>query len=310
MLFITGKFLFEIIVKSIEIIFNDTYVTKDSDQTDVYTRFILEQITEVTMIFLLVTTLMIILVHTEASLNEVTMWSKVLVSNVRFTKASSLLKQERIPKHSWIRTYPAIVCESHDWCYLYCKNEADTYTLWDFLIMPFGTDNLGAPFSTCWTMRSVNNLINVPGLVSIFSSTPVSVLTPKRIPEHLLQTTFDREIEPGCFRSTLASKPYIVFDVGSSLPISKVFVAAQPNDKVSKLFRYIEIRVGAVPVSGDDFSSYILLGYFDGTGTGTHFTYETKAPTPINGRYISIQSISPNPLKPDMQMCYVEIIKA
>ena len=251
-----------------------------------------------------------------ATVKSTATWTPVNVSQTRFDSALSFLNFEKIPGESVFSSKPFIECDLRSWCFLVCQEEGtEDFLLWDLLVMPFTEDPLGQPTYVCWTNRLKNVLLE-PYQVSIAYAYPFNSLSPSKISENLLETTFDRDSNQGCYRSaktlhtdSTINRPFVVFDLGKIMKVEKVVIGALPHETNSGIFfRNVEVRVGLDLVHGEDFSSYQLLGYFNDEATGAHFMYETDAIYPIFGRLVSVQSIQPDPTELSLQFCYIEIV--
>ena len=201
---------------------------------------------------------------------------------------------------SVISTVPSALCAMVSGCRIICQQEVDSFIMLDIFVLPFVNESSGNNALKCWTVsRGISidlNTVSVAARTSTYWSNPVRQL------ENLLDGIYNFAMD-GCWFTSYYNKPYALFDLQNLTARSKVTIVAQNNLQVTNHFLEIEIRLGTSLVSGNDFSSYTLLGYYNSTPSPSTI-YEVIPLNPQVGRFLTIQRMK-NPSR--IQVCHLEI---
>lgn len=199
---------------------------------------------------------------------------------------------------------PAIACHRKDWCRLFCeKSEAGKYLLSNMFAAPFLEFSMsGDELWNCWTKRpKYNKVSSLAGQIKFHSAGSHSGMRP---PENLLDGIYNFD-SSSCFRVEDRGNLYVVFDFGDIVEVNKVMLVSRKSaNAAANTFRLIDIRVGSTAPTGNNFSSFEQLDYFDGAATEGTYIFETNAKNTISGSFLSISSFS---LNKAMDICHLEI---
>ena len=149
----------------------------------------------------------------------------------------------------------------------------------------------------CW-------IFDLMSRMTIMDASPYTIAG-VRVPEHLLDGVYDGNIN-NCYFSDRVNTPYIAFDLGAKLQISSIMIQGQPNSAIQVNFRNFQVRAGNAEVTNGDFNSYSLLASFGITNVLGQ-VYTVNLSPPVAARYISLQSVQPNPSDPRFQVCHLII---
>ena len=201
---------------------------------------------------------------------------------------------------SVISTVPSALCVTISWCRIICQNEVDNFLMSDIFVLPFVNDRHGNNALKCWTLSRGSSFdLNT---VSVVAHSPTFTKFPNRIPENLLDEIFNFQNRQ-CWVADYSNNPYVLFDLQTLTTISRVTIVGQNGLNIVNHFRKIEIRLGNSSVTGNDFSSYTLLGYYDGTPS-PNIIFEAMPLNPQVGRFLAIQRLSTTDR---LQVCHLEI---
>ena len=200
-----------------------------------------------------------------------------------------------------IKSQPSASCANIHWCRIIYQHGSDIFTMLDIFVLPFTDKGAGANSFKCWTLSRGKALDLIS--VTVIRVSALDGSNPTRIAANLLDGIYTFSMNE-CWITDVVLKPYVLYDLQTITTVSKVMVMAQKKNYLTDLFGNIEIRFGTTVVAGNDFSSYTLLGYYDGTPDYNEI-YEAIPSIPASGRYLSIQRI--DAVAVDVQICHLEI---
>ena len=195
---------------------------------------------------------------------------------------------------------PAVSCAAVPWCRIVCHDTIGTLTMRDIFVLPFAGENAGSNTLKCWTISS-GSAFDLR-IITVADQSPLHSVSPWRVPENVLDGLYTFTMNE-CWAADRIDNPYALFDLQGPTTVRKVMMVAQPINAVANFFGDFEIRLGNSLITGGDFSSYTLLGYYSGTPVH-HTIYEAIPTVPKVGRYLSIQRIA---LNVELQVCHLEI---
>lgn len=193
-----------------------------------------------------------------------------------------------------------LTCAERPWCYAFCPSGEKDFILLKLFSVAFNDDPQEENKLKCYTKRSRFNIVNAQAEVKVTVGTYVALGSVGNLVNGI--TTL------GLQQGIIVYGPiqYLVFDLGTSKTIQGVSVIGPPEFWNLQRFQEVDIRVGNAPPTGD-FSSYQQLGFMSGKAPHVNYEFTAYAPTPLTGRYVSIQKTAETTV--DFHVGHVEIFE-
>ena len=189
----------------------------------------------------------------------------------------------------------ARTCESFTRCSLFCKDSESSFSFWFIIADPFLDHSNRGVTKKCWTRQLRGNFIAEKNGITV-SAWPFNWYYPAR--------TTDNDFLDGYFNGdpdrTLhmwsSYGAYFIIDLGSELYVWRIKIYRAAIGRSFNRFSKVSIRLGHTAETGD-FSRYSELAFFDGDPTDLYFFFIVEPKHPQIGRYISVQTMSTEPLQ-------------
>lgn len=223
------------------------------------------------------------------------MWRRTIVSLARLYKS----KQEvlyALPQALTVSPYTACVprCKQLAWCKVWCLDASLAQCIFsDITLLEGYVETNLADAVSCYTTRK-------PDLATGATVTGSPDVDSLKVKTNLADGIYPIDISE-CFVAPRALNSWLVFDLGSVKTIRRVTMVMESNNNALDQANY-EVRVGMVPATSSDLSAYQFFASFPGPAAYGEVVV-MEAPTPIDGRYVSLQMLQ------DfwMVVCHVEI---
>ena len=180
------------------------------------------------------------------------------------------------------------LCESFSKCTLFCQENDSSFSFWRMLADPFLGENEQGVTKKCWTRQLRGNF--VPHLTGVtISGSSIHWLFTERKASNLMDGVYNSDDVSTAFFKTQRS--YFLIDLGQKFYLKAIKLYPLYGNSPRGRFSKISVRLGNTRRSGH-FTDYTEVGYFDIGETPSDFVFTTDVNSPMQYRYVSVQSMT------------------
>ena len=179
----------------------------------------------------------------------------------------------------------AAACHSFSSCTLFCQENDGTYTFWRIIADPFLENDGQETTKKCWTSEDRGSII--PQLTGVSASARnLHPSFPERNANNLIDGVYNGNADGTAM--VRGANAYILLDLGQEVLMRRIKI--RPPYSLFNLGRFAAFNVllGNTPQTFD-FSTYELLGHYEGPYDSLEFVYIVDLEPPRSGCYVSIQ---------------------